>query len=77
MNRKDLEYLTVSEMAQAAEDRIADVLLLLDGILGEAEPQTKDAEQAISFVDTFEARLKSSWQIVSPYLHEVAGEKNE
>ena len=75
MKRQDLETLTIQEMAQAAEDRIVDVLLLLDGILGEAKPKTEDAQLCISFIEDFNAILDRSWERASPYLHEIAGGK--
>ena len=73
MKRQDLESMQISDMARIAEDRIADVLLLLDGILGEAEPQTKDAQLCISFLEDFNAKLDKEWERFSPYLHEIAG----
>ena len=48
MTIKNIENLEVTDMASMAEDRIIDVINLLDGILNNTEIQTKEAVDNMS-----------------------------
>ena len=47
MTIKNIENLEVTDMASMAEDRIIDVINLLDGILNNTEIQTKEAVDTV------------------------------
>ena len=73
MTPKDLRTQTLSEMAGMVERRITDILVLLEQIVFEADPQNQEAEEDICDLCDFNDTIASAYDKAKSALNELQG----
>jgi hypothetical protein len=73
MTPKDLEAKTLSDMAGMVERRVTDVLILLEQIVFQAEPQNKKAESDIAILNNLRYRIALEYRRAKSSLNELQG----
>ena len=73
MTPKDLRTKTVPEMAGMVERRITDVLILLEQIRYQGDPQTPDSEDDFCNISDFALLIERGYGRVKSSLNELQG----
>ena len=73
MTPKNLKEKTVSEMAGMVERRIIDVLILLEQIMFQGEPQTSDAKDDFGNISDFALLIERAYGRAKSSLNELQG----
>jgi len=73
MTPKDLEAKTLSDMAGMVERRVTDVLILLEQIAWQADPQNQEAESNIAILNNLRYRIALEYRRAKSSLNELQG----
>ena len=73
MTPKDLRTKTLSDMAGMVERRITDILVLLEQIVFEANPQNQEAESDIAILNNLNYKIAQAYNIAKSSLNELQG----